>query len=142
MLKITAGIRIETLTTPIPGKLEHAHCSTVVTSQGGEILVAYYHAIKEAHPTQGIYGVRNPAGQELWSPPFLISNDIKRLQMEGNPVLWVAPDTEKLWLFYTTSWTGWSTCVLRSKTSDDRGETWSKSKKVWKKHWAQVRQDI
>ena len=52
--------------------------------------------------------------------------------MEGNPVVWIAPDTGKLWLFYITSWGGWSTCILRCKTSDDRGKTWSKNKKVWK----------
>ncbi len=131
MLKIAKGIEITDISSPIIGKLQHAHCSSVVGFEDGEVLVVYFHAIKEAHRLQAIYGRRKRAKDSKWSKPFLVSKDVKLARMEGNPVLWIAPDTGKLWMFYITSWGGWSTCILRYKTSEDRGRTWSKSRKVY-----------
>jgi predicted neuraminidase len=130
MIKIGAGLQVETITHPIIGQLHHAHCSGVVAWENGEILVVYYHAIKEANHKQAIYGVRKFPGKDVWSEPFLVSKDHPNI-MEGNPSIWIAPDTRKLWLFYVSSFGGWSVCTPRYKTSDDRGHTWSKSTKIY-----------
>ena len=130
-LKVAPGIQITSLTHPIFGLLEHAHCSTVIELENGEILVAYFHAIKEANRAQAIYGIRKNPDTGIWSNPYVISKDVSCFRMEGNPVLWRAPDTGLLWLFYITSWGGWSTCILRHKISADQGHTWSKSTKIY-----------
>ncbi len=131
MLKIAPGLDVTFLTRPTSGLLEHAHCSGIVAFEDGELLAVYFHAVIEAHRKQAIYGVRKLPGAKSWEGPFLVSKDVKFARMEGNPVVWVAPDTRKLWLFYVTSWGGWSTCILRRKISTDRGHTWSKSEKIY-----------
>jgi predicted neuraminidase len=128
-IKIADGIKIETLTKPVIGSLHHAHCSGVVAFDDGELLVVYYHAVTEANRKQAIYGVRKLPGKK-WSEPFLVSKD-KPNRMEGNPVIWIAPDTKILWLFYVTSPGGWSVVTPKYKISEDRGKTWSKSKKIY-----------
>ncbi len=130
MLKIAKGIEIVDISSPIIGKLQHAHCSSVVSFKNGTIFVAYFHAVNEAHHTQCIFGRKLVQGETNWSEPFLITEHKKLFRFEGNPVLWIAPDTKKLFLFYVTSWGGWSTCILRYKTSTDQGKTWSNPKKV------------
>jgi len=130
MIKIAQGLTIETLTAPIVGLRHHAHCSGIVAFPDGELLSVFYWAITEANRKQAIYGVRKMPGENTWSPPFLVSKD-KPNRMEGNPAIWIAPDTGKLWLFYVSAFGGWSTCTPRFKTSDDRGHTWSKSTKLY-----------
>jgi hypothetical protein len=132
-LKKAEGILIEDITQPVIGRLEHAHCSGVVAFKNGEILVVYYHALHEAEKTQAIFGRRLVPSETKWENaalPYIVSKDIQNWRMEGNPVIWIALDTGILWLFYVTSWGGWSTCILRSKTSTNLGVTWSKSHKI------------
>jgi len=131
MIKVAEGLTIDQLTQPIIGELEHAHCSGIVAFENGDLFSTYFHAITEAHRKQAIFGQHKRAGEKTWSKPFVVSKDIKNFRMEGNPVIWIAPDTQKLWLFYISSWGGWSTCILRYKTSDDQGKTWSKSTKIY-----------
>lgn len=130
MIKIAKGITIDTITKPTIGKLHHAHCSGIVAFPDGELLAVYYHALQEANRHQAIYGVRKGVKENKWSDSFLVSKD-HPTRMEGNPVIWIAPDTNKLFLFYVQSFGGWSVCNPRVKTSTDRGHTWSKAKKIY-----------
>jgi predicted neuraminidase len=130
MIKIADGLTIDTITQPVIGVLHHAHCSGIEVFPDGELLVVYYHALKEANRKQAIYGVRKLPDTDEWSAPFLVSKD-KPNKMEGNPVIWIAPDTGKLWLFYVESFGGWSVCNPRYKTSTDRGKTWSKFRRLY-----------
>ncbi len=128
-IKKTEGIKeVETLTKPIAGYLNHAHCSGIVAFPDGELLAVWYWAVREADSGQNIYGSRKLPGGE-WSPPFLILRN--KLKMVGNPAIWIAPDTGRLWLFYVRSIGGWSVCNPRYVYSDDRGKTWSKSKHLY-----------
>ncbi|MHA1734668.1 MAG: exo-alpha-sialidase [Promethearchaeota archaeon] len=129
MIKFAEGVEFEQLTRHVPGKLHHAHCSGIVAFPDGELLAVFYWALKEANRRQFIAGVRRKPGAGAWSRPFLVSKDVP-VRMEGNPAVWVAPDTGRLWLFYITSWGGWATCTPRVKYSDDRGHTWSRSKRL------------
>ena len=130
MLKIADGLDVQTITQPVLGQFHHAHCSGIVAFDDGELLAVYYHAIKEANRKQAIFGVRKKPGETSWSAPFLVSKD-KVNRMEGNPVIWIAPDTKKLWLFYVTSPGGWAVCTPRFKISENRGQSWSKSTKIY-----------
>ena len=58
MIKIADGLQVDTVSKPVIGVLHHAHCSGVVEFPDGEVLIVYYHAIKEANRLQAIYGVR------------------------------------------------------------------------------------
>ncbi|HME55751.1 MAG TPA: sialidase family protein [Candidatus Lokiarchaeia archaeon] len=129
MLKIAEGLTVETLTKPVPGLLHHAHCSGIVAFPDGELFAVYYHAITEANRKQAIYAVRKKPGDEQWSDPVKIMSHPH--MMTGNPAIWIAPDTGKLWLFYVNSIGGWSVCNPRCVTSNDRGLTWSKPKKLY-----------
>ncbi|MHA1821201.1 MAG: exo-alpha-sialidase [Promethearchaeota archaeon] len=124
------SLKIERLTRPKFNQLHHAHCSGIVAFEDGELLAVYYHAIKEANRDQAIYGVRKSPGQDSWSSPSLVVKD--KYRMVGNPAIWLAPDTKKLWLFFVRSWGGWAVCNPRYITSNDKGHTWSKSKPLYR----------
>ncbi len=129
MIKIGDGLQVDTLTVPTVGKLHHAHCSGVVAFPDGELLVVFYWAKKEANRNQAIFAVRKKPDENQWSKPTLILKDSWR--MVGNPAIWIAPDTGKLWLFFVRSVGGWSVCNPRYVTSPDRGRSWSKSKPLY-----------
>ena len=131
MIKTTQGITMTNLCKPTLGKLEQAHCSSIVVFDNGDLFSVYFHAIKEAHHDQTLFGTWKYAEEEDWTKPIKILPKTKKYRFEGNPVLWIAPDTKILHLFYITSWGGWSTCILKQRTSTDQGKTWSKSKKVY-----------
>jgi predicted neuraminidase len=130
MLKIAPGLTITTLTQPIYGLLHHAHCSSIQVFPDNEILVIFYWAGKEAGRDQAIYAIRKKHSEDKWGPVQRIYKG-KGLSWVGNPTIWIAPDTGKLWMFYVSSFGGWSTCTPRYITSSDRGRTWSKSTKMY-----------
>ena len=119
---------------PYPSRLlevlHHAHCSGVVEFPDGEVLIVYYHAIKEANCLQAIYGVRKLAGEDTFSEPFLVSKD-KPTKMEGNPVLGQLLIRANYGYFMWKSFGGWAVCNPRYKISEDRGKTWSKFKRIY-----------
>lgn len=129
MIKIAEGLEIETLTEPKIGEFHHAHCSGIVAFPDGELLAVFYWAIKEAHHDQKIFGVRKKPEDAEWSKPFVIADDPFR--MVGNPAIWIAPDTGKLFLFFVRSWGGWAVCNPRYMISEDRGSTWSRSNSIY-----------
>lgn len=129
MLKIANEINIKTLTEPVPDSLHHAHCSGIVAFDDGELLATWYHAITEANHNQQIYLSRKKANSEEWTKPVTMP-DQSKTRFDGNPVLWIAPDTKKLWMFYNVGY-GWSVCWAKCRTSDDRGETWTKPRNVY-----------
>ncbi len=128
-VKIAPGIEIQPLTQHVPGKLHHAHCSGIVAFPDGELLVVFYWAIKEAQHEQKIFATRKRSGEAAWSKPEAILAD--RMGMVGNPSIWIAPDTGRLWLFFTRSIGGWSFCQPRFVHSDDKGNTWSKQRNLY-----------
>ncbi|HME55735.1 MAG TPA: sialidase family protein [Candidatus Lokiarchaeia archaeon] len=129
MIKTADGITVETITKPVPGLLHHAHCPGIVAFPDGELLVVYYHAIKEGDRKQAIYAVRKTPGDDCWSSPVKIMSHPR--MMTGNPAIWIAPDTSKLWLFYVNSIDSWGMCNPRYVTSDDRGQRWSMPRKLY-----------
>ncbi|MBD3350199.1 MAG: hypothetical protein GF364_01810 [Candidatus Lokiarchaeota archaeon] len=130
MIQSNKDLKIDTLTRPVMGELHHAHCSGIVSWSDGELLAVFYWGITEAHHDQKIFAVRKKPDSDRWSDPFVIADD--RFRMMGNPAIWIAPDTHKLFLFFVRSWGGWAVCNPRFKTSTDRGHTWSKDKPIYR----------
>ncbi|MBN2152164.1 MAG: exo-alpha-sialidase, partial [Candidatus Lokiarchaeota archaeon] len=123
------GLRVETLTSPVPGLLHHAHCSGVVAFPDGELLAVFYWAVKEANKKQKIFACRKKPGAAGWSKPEVVISHPR--MMAGNPAIWIAPDTGRLWLFYVNSIGGWAACNPRCVFSDDRGMSWSPPQKLY-----------
>jgi predicted neuraminidase len=129
MILTAKEIEIDTLSKAIPNQLHHAHCSAIVTSASNEILVGWYHAIKEAERNQQIYFTRKELNSSIWTQPDPIAKT-DNLRFDGNPILWMAPDTNKLWLIYNVGF-GWSVCWIKYRISDDFGRSWSKPKNLY-----------
>jgi predicted neuraminidase len=123
------GLNVNTLTTPVPGSLHHAHCSGIVAFPDGELFAVFYWAITEANRKQKIFACRKKPGETEWTKPEIIMSHPR--MMTGNPSVWIAPETGRLWLFYVNSIGGWAACNPRCVHSDDRGKTWSKLKQLY-----------
>jgi hypothetical protein len=105
------------------------HASTIVETESGQLLVAWFGGTKEGQPDVGIWLSRHVNG--YWTAPAEVANG---LQADGkrnpcwNPVLF-QPKDGPLMLFYKvgpspSSWWG----MLR--TSDDDGRSWSAARRL------------
>ena len=101
------------------------HASTVVETNNGDILAAFFGGTHERNPDVCIWTCRRT--KTGWTAPRLVADGIKSPTYREacwNPVLFQIPGGDLL-LFYKTgvnvaAWKGW---VLRS---NDSGKTWSK----------------
>ena len=119
-----AIVKDEFLYTKAP--FPEAHASTIVETQKGDLVAAYFGGTKESHPDVCIWVSRKPKGADVWNAPMMVADGVFP---EGryacwNPVLYEMPNGE-LWLFFkigpsVSEWTGW---LVRSK---DGGRTWSR----------------
>lgn len=95
------------------------HAATVVETQEGDLLCAWFAGTHEGHPDVAIWMARRHNG--AWNEPYIVA-DVPGVPL-WNPVLYRdARDT--LWLFYKVapSIPAWSGAYLRSA---DGGRTWS-----------------
>ena len=119
-----AIVKDEFLYTKAP--FPEAHASTIVETQKGDLVAAYFGGTKERNPDVCIWVSRKPKGADVWNAPMMVADGVFP---EGryacwNPVLYEMPNGE-LWLFFkigpsVSEWTGW---LVRSK---DGGRTWSR----------------
>jgi len=98
-----------------------SHATTIVETEGGDILCAWFGGAVEADPNVAIWMSRRTAGGG-WSPQHVAADEPDIACF--NPVLFCVD--ERLWLFYQAGsspedWTGYY------RTSDDDGYTWSES---------------
>ena len=129
MIRQPDDIVIETLTAPVANALLHAHCSAIVAYPDGELVATWYWAVKEANLNEEIYISRKLPGHASWERPEGWGLKSK-IMFDGNPVLWIAPDTGILHIFYNAGW-GWSFVFAKHKTSTDRGRTWKDEKNIY-----------
>ena len=111
------------------------HASTIVETQKGDLVVAYFAGTYERNPDCNIYVNIKKKGSATWSAPILAADGTTTSSPTGcdtiaaaktacwNPVLTELPDGT-LYLFYkigksVSAWTGWLT------TSKDGGHTWT-----------------
>jgi alpha-L-rhamnosidase len=104
------------------------HASTIVETQRGDLVVAYFSGTYERHPDCNIYVNIKEKGSDHFGPAILAAcgaTDCGSGEAVAcwNPVLFEMPSGQ-LWLFYKVGknvggWTGWLV------KSDDGGRTWS-----------------
>ena len=101
------------------------HASTIVETQQGNLLCAYFGGTYEGRDDVSIWVSIKPQGADQWEKPILVDdgNINGELTPCWNPVLFEMPDGE-LWVFYKIAktiqtWKGYY------KKSRDGGKTWS-----------------
>lgn len=103
------------------------HASTIVETEEGALIAAWFGGTHEKHPDVGIWVSRFDSAKRSWSPGVEVANGI---QSDGtrhptwNPVLFQPRGGEPLMLFYKvgpTPQTWWG----ELRTSTDGGHTWS-----------------
>ncbi|TBL79411.1 sialidase family protein [Paenibacillus thalictri] len=126
---------------PTPFKVNHAPCLTELNN--GDLLAVWFAGYtEEGRRDIHIVMSRLLAGEERWSEPVKVSDDDTR--SEQNPVLFQTAEG-KLLLLYTAqethemsreefkrlhpgkTFTRQETSVIRCRTSEDNGETWTPS---------------
>lgn len=106
-----------------PGPYKHPAAITQLAS--GDLYIAYYGGANEYDDGTAVYGSRQKAGEDTWSPPVVIADT--PFQGDGNPVVWQAPDG-LVWLFYVNRiGETWCSSRIKAKISKDGAETWSDS---------------
>ncbi len=111
------------------------HCSSIVELPSGDLLAAWYAGSGEARPDVAVVSSRKPVGSDSWEPVEVISDTPGK--PEGNCVLFMMPDG-KLWIVFGVMHgklegppgpgVRWETCDVRSKTSEDEGRTWGRTR--------------
>ena len=101
------------------------HASTIVETQQGNLVCAYFGGTHEGNPDVGIWVSIKAKGENQWQEPILADDGVIDGEPTAcwNPVLFEMPDGE-LWLFYKIAktiqtWKGYL------KKSLDGGRTWS-----------------
>ena len=105
------------------------HASTIVETEPGKLVAAWFGGTKERNPDVGIWVAQQTSGK--WQPAVEVANGVQPAGARmptWNPVLFQAPGGP-LWLFYKvgpspSTWWG------EVKTSADGGNTWSAARKL------------
>ncbi|WP_274649509.1 sialidase family protein [Paenibacillus humicola] len=100
---------------------KQCHASTVLALSDGEVLTAYFAGTREKNPDVAIWLSRR-SREGSWSAPAVAADEADIAHW--NPVLFQAPDTGHIWLFYKVGHEipEWFTRYIVSK---DGGHTWS-----------------
>ncbi|WP_132190956.1 MULTISPECIES: exo-alpha-sialidase [Kribbella] len=117
-----------------------SHAATLVETQAGDLLCAWFNGPGEGEPETRIVLSRLPAGADTWTVPEVMSDDPER--SEQNPLLSVAPSGE-VWLLHTSNepHDQSSSRVLR-RLSSDGGLTWGPSEVVFDRPGSFLRNPI
>ncbi|OJJ48178.1 hypothetical protein ASPZODRAFT_92515 [Penicilliopsis zonata CBS 506.65] len=108
----------------IPALTTQCHASNLLLLPNGDLLCAWFGGSMEGRPDICIYLSRLPAEQSSWMPAQKITHDHTR--SEQNPILFLNPSDNQLWLLYTSQDAGnQDSAIVKYHTSTDAGNTWS-----------------
>jgi predicted neuraminidase len=125
----------ERMVSPQGKDLKFSHGSSIVELTDGSLFCAWYAGSREKGDDVAIYGSRLEKNSDTWSKAVILVDTPGK--SEGNPVLFLS-NKSVLWLFYQTMYgsgegrtkpgTGWTTCKIKTITSEDGGKTWSEER--------------
>jgi predicted neuraminidase len=122
----------------IPVVFPHNHASNLFSMINGDMLCTWFSGTKEGRPNISVVISRMKAGNNEWDKPVVLKDDPTR--SEQNPVLFETNDG-KLWIIYTAQISiHQDTAIVRYRTSQDNGYTWSEPKTLFDKPGTFVRQ--
>lgn len=141
---VEAATDIEYLTNipvvSIPTNRVQNHAAFLLPLPDGDMLCAWFSGTMEGKADISIFMSRLRAGTSAWDAPVQLSDDPAR--SEQNPVLFLDPNG-KLWLFHTAQPGGQQDkAVVRFRTSDDLGKTWSQPAQLLSAEGTFVRQPV
>ncbi|MFV2065992.1 MAG: exo-alpha-sialidase, partial [Pirellulales bacterium] len=124
----------ELVFTTIDGVPAH-HCSTIAEAPSGDLLCLWYAGSYESADDQALYLARLPKGTRKWTRPQRLIWDPQ--QPPGNAVIFRQPDGRVAIVWGrmegsrpTRRGSGWETCRLMIRTSDDDGQRWSTEREL------------
>jgi predicted neuraminidase len=107
----------------LPTACVQNHAANLCVLPDGDLGCVWFGGTQEGMSDISVWFSRLGRGAARWSDPVRLSGDPDR--SEQNPILFVAPD-RRLWLLYTAQRFGnQDTAIVRCRTSDDAGRTWS-----------------
>lgn len=107
----------------LPTDCPQNHAANLLELDNGDLLCVWFGGTQEGIADISIYMSRLAKGSSEWTQIEKLSDDPSR--SEQNPVLFQEP-SGRLWLMYTAQVSGnQDTAIVRYRTSDDRGHTWS-----------------
>lgn len=115
-----------------------AHASSICELSDGSLASVWYAGSREGAQDVAIHFSRHPSGGNgSWTEPRVIvssdsaAHELNRFVKKVGNSLIFSDSNGRLWLVYVTiSLGGWSGSSLNVKTSDDFGDTWSKSQRL------------
>lgn len=119
-----------------PGMM--CHVSSIAPAGDKKLICTWYAGSREAATDVAIYAAFFDLDRETWSPPQVLLTPQKSTQELGRLVrklgnaLVFNDGRGRLWLFYAAmTYGGWSATSLHYKVSNDGGQTWSPSRKLF-----------
>ncbi|GAA1550849.1 exo-alpha-sialidase [Kribbella sancticallisti] len=117
-----------------------SHAATLVETQTGALLCAWFNGPGEGEPETRIVLSRLPAGSDTWTVPEVMSDDPER--SEQNPLLFVAPSGEVSLLHTTNEPHDQTSSRILRRLSKDGGLTWGPSAVVFDRPGSFLRNPI
>jgi len=112
------------------------HSATATETKSGKLLVLWYGGEREGAKDVAIYQNEYDQKSQTWTKVSVaVTRDTLRrgnhryIKKLGNPTIGTAPDG-RLWLFFVSSFGGWSCSSINLSWSDDEGKTWQPAKKI------------
>ncbi|KAF2450608.1 glycoside hydrolase family 33 protein [Karstenula rhodostoma CBS 690.94] len=125
----------------IPASTPQVHASNLLRLPSGDLLCAWFGGSQEGLSDICIHLSRLRKGARTWSNPQKISEDVDR--SEQNPVLFLNPTTNELWVLFTAQPAGnQDKAMVRYRTSKDEGQTWSQPQNLFEDEGLFIRQPI
>ncbi|ORX92650.1 BNR repeat-like domain-domain-containing protein, partial [Clohesyomyces aquaticus] len=125
----------------IPAETIQVHASNLLQLPNGDHLCAWFGGSQEGLSDICIYLSRLRSGARTWTQPQKVSNDQDR--SEQNPVLFLNPQTQNLWVMYTAQPAGnQDKAVVRYRVSNDLGQTWGPASNLFEDEGLFIRQPI
>lgn len=113
------------------------HSASIAELPNGDLMAVWYGGSREGAKDVALYKALFAVGANQWGPTEVLlsrertEDDLGRyIKKIGNPVLY-ADSQERLHLFFVSvSVGGWAGSAINHMFSDDRGKTWSKTKRL------------
>lgn len=125
----------------IPASTPQVHASNLLRLPSGDLLCTWFGGSQEGLSDICIHLSRLRQGARTWTNPQKISDDADR--SEQNPVLFLNPTNQELWILYTAQPAGnQDKAVVRYRTSTNEGETWSQAQNLFDDEGLFIRQPV
>lgn len=147
--KLYHNCMLDSIESLIPNAFNSVHAADLLELPNGDMLCCWFAGSDEGNADISIALARLNAGESVWRPAEIVSDDTER--SEQNPSLFLAPNGE-IWLMYTAQVSKTPennpffnlqyTAEIRRKISRDNGYTWGETEVMFARPGSFCRQKI